>query len=169
MHRWTRYRYITRLEWCACKRVKRRDIFYIYEYLPLLCSRAAGLWQRANRELTSLSLSPSLICSFHLSPAPRSFSAPIFVPPIVLCSDPRYYSYRSFLVRSTVGIYASFSLSLSPSDTLVGNTGHTTGGQTMCHLPCHPIFRSYHDMLKARSTLTLNILYGCARLSHIYI
>lgn len=118
MHRWTRYRYITRLEWCACKRVKRRDIFYIYEYLPLLCSRAAGLWQRANRELTSLSLSPSLICSFHLSPAPRSFSAPIFVPLIVLCSDPRYYSYRSFLVRSTVGIYASFSLSLSLPPTL---------------------------------------------------
>lgn len=116
MHRWTRYRYITRLEWCACKRVKRRDIFYIYEYLPLLCSRAAGLWQRANRELTSLS--PSLICSFHLSPAPRSFSAPIFVPPIVLCSDPRYYFYRSFLVRSTVGIYASFSLSLSLPPTL---------------------------------------------------
>lgn len=28
---------------CACERVKRRDIFYIYGYLPLLCSRADGL------------------------------------------------------------------------------------------------------------------------------
>lgn len=41
----------------------------------------------------------------------------------------------------------------------------------MCHLPCHPIFRSYHDMLKARSTLTLDILYGfvCAFVPHLYI
>jgi len=45
---------------CACKRVKRRDIFYIYGYLPLLCSRAGGLWQKANRP-PSFSSSYSLL------------------------------------------------------------------------------------------------------------
>jgi len=43
---------------CACKRVKRRDIFYIYGYLPLLCSRAGGLRQRANRRPSFPSSSP---------------------------------------------------------------------------------------------------------------
>lgn len=46
---------------CACKRVKRRDIFYIYGYLPLLCSRAGGLRQRANRPPSFPS--PSLLLS----------------------------------------------------------------------------------------------------------
>lgn len=76
MHRWmrvSRYRYITRVGLCACKRVKRRDIFYIYGYLPLLCSRAGGLWQRANRPLLrspTLRLTPvsTLRLSFFVSP-----------------------------------------------------------------------------------------------------
>lgn len=85
LHRWLRvsgYRYITRLGRCACKRVKRRDIFYIYGYLPLLCSRAGrgGLRQRANRPLflpRSLRLSPSpsvSLCATLLWPP---FGAPI--------------------------------------------------------------------------------------------
>lgn len=114
-HRWTRYRYITRLEWCACKRVKRRDIFYIYEYLPLLCSRAGGLWRRANRELTSLSPSfshlPSLI-SFplrNLSPRPSSSH----LPSSALASDTTPIEASLSFDRRHIREFLSLFLSLS--------------------------------------------------------
>lgn len=141
------YRYITEegvrergLRRCACKRVKRRDIFYIYGYLPLLCSRAGGLRQRANVPLFPLPLL-LLLLSLSLSPSTRFVS---LTPPFPQVSP-------------------------FPSRRVLLGAGRATGGRTMCHLRCHPIFRSYHDMLKARSTLTLDILYRCARLSHIYI
>lgn len=65
---------------CAYKRVKRRDIFYIYGYLPLLCSRTGGLRQRANRRpsftsfcslLSPPSLAPSASSSFRPVPVAR--------------------------------------------------------------------------------------------------
>lgn len=102
---------------------------------------------------------------------------PLF-PPSVSSSPPHSFSLSPSLLRHNIFCRASAaSLSFSFSDVLryllhlrgVLSAGRATGGRTMCHLRCHPIFRSYHDMLKARSTLTLDILYRCARLSHIYI
>ena len=101
LHQWvrvSRYRYILPHMggfWCVCKRVKRRDIFYIYGYLPLLCSRTGGLWQRANRPLfRSLSLS----CLSSLSP----FISPRPLVDLSSVASVRCF-YRSFLVRSTGG------------------------------------------------------------------
>jgi len=120
---------------CACKRVKRRDIFYIYGYLPLLCSRAGGLRQKANR-------SPSF-----------SSSRTLLLTSSLFFGTSDCALSRSAVVLSGISVpVAEFSVQDAQA-----------GGWTMCHLRCHPIFRSYHDMLKARSTLTLNILYRCAR------
>ena len=116
---------------CACKRVKRRDIFYIYGYLPLLCSRAGGLWQKANR--------------------PPSFSSSYSLLYLLLL----LYLLTSSLSFQHIEL-CSISVPASVQDA-------QAGGRTMCHLWCHPIFRSYHDMLKARSMLTLDIFYRCAR------
>lgn len=140
---------------CACKRVKRRDIFYIYGYLPLLCSRAGGLRQRANRRS---SFPP---CRSPLLLRPMSLLPSLF---LSLC-----FSFR-FLYLSYPP-WPLFHPAPAAEDSSAGSAGRATGGRTMCHLPCHPIFRSYHDMLKARSTLTLDILYGfvCAFVPHLYI
>ena len=128
---------------CACKRVKRRDIFYIYGYLPLLCSRAGGLRQRANRP-PSFSSSYSLLYLYllHLLTSSLSFGTSDCAPSRSRCRSLGYLRSR----RSESSVQDA-----------------QAGGRTMCHLWCHPIFRSYHDMLKARSTLTLDTLYRCAR------
>lgn len=141
---------------CACKRVKRRDIFYIYGYLPLLCSRAGGLWQRANRRPSFPPCrSPLLLRSMSLLPS-LSLSLSVSLPAFYI--SPTHLGHCSILLPPA-------------EDSSAGSAGRATGGRTMCHLPCHPIFRSYHDMLKARSTLTLDILYGfvCAFVPHLYI
>lgn len=128
---------------CACKRVKRRDIFYIYGYLPLLCSRAGGLRQRANRPPSF----PSS-CSLLLTSSSFSFGTSG-------CALSRSRRRSPGYLRSRRGVLSAGRASRRPD--------HVSSPV------CHPIFRSYHDMLKARSTLTLDILYRCARLSHIYI
>lgn len=122
-----------------------------------ICRYCALAPTACGRELTDLPLFPPSVSS---SPSHSSSLSPSFL---------RIYSVA--LLQPLL-----LSLSLFFSAILryirrrgVLSAGRATGGRTMCHLRCHPIFRSYHDMLKARSTLTLNILYRCARLSHIYI
>lgn len=140
LHQWMRvshYRYIATHEWtlwCACKRVKRRDIFYIYGYLPLLCSRTGGLWQRANRPLLLLlSLSRlSLLAPWSISArwplSGASIEASLFVLP------------------ATVALHRASS---SPSDTLAGNTGHTGPATRPCVIS-HAIPYSVPTMICSR-------------------
>lgn len=121
-----------------------------------ICRYCALVPAACGRELTGLSFSSVSLSLSRLSLlVPWSISARW---PLVRCF------YRSFLVRSTGGRGVVQRARSSPSDTLAGDTQDDTqhtgpGDRTMCHLPCHPIFRSYRDMLKARSTLTLNISF----------
>lgn len=93
---------------CACKRVKRRDIFYIYGYLPLLCSRAGGLRQRANRPPSFPSPVPS--SSFLLSPSAR----------------------RAVLCPVSAAVLSDISVPVAESSAQDAQAG----GRTMCHLWC---------------------------------
>jgi len=110
---------------CVQKGEKEGHILYLWVFAATVLSRR----RLAAEELTDV-----------LSPCPPPPPCPC--PPPVR-PGPFDTSGTSFRLAPAAGRPA-----LAVSVRRVRGAGRSTGGRTMCHLRCHPIFRSCHDMLR---------------------